>query len=83
MISYRMCVSCRKRKEKQDLIRLIKTDGGAALDESFKAQSRGAYVCKNEQCILNAKSRRAIQRALYCNVCDEIFEEMILYGQKE
>lgn len=83
MISCRMCVSCRERKEKQSLIRIVKKDGKAVIDKSFKAQTRGAYVCKNESCISAAKKRRIFQRVLSCGLDDEFFEEMIQYGEKQ
>ena len=52
MESLRMCCVCREMKPKQDLIRVVKTkEGKVYIDETNKANGRGAYVCKQEQCI--------------------------------
>ena len=61
----RMCVVCRQMFDKNELLRVVKTPTGELLvDETGKANGRGAYICKNEECLANAKKRKAIERAL-------------------
>ena len=59
MNSLRMCISCREMMPKEKLIRIVKIKGEEPkIDISFKAQGRGAYICKNETCIENARPQR-------------------------
>ena len=48
----RMCVSCRTRRDKRDLVRVTLTDDGSMMvDPTGKHPGRGAYLCKDENCI--------------------------------
>ncbi len=73
----RMCVVCREMKEKDELIRVVKTpDGEVKIDETGKLNGRGAYLCKSNVCIENAKKRKAIDRALGVAVPEQLFENL-------
>jgi len=55
----RMCVACRVRKEKKDLIRIAKNDQGIwSIDSTKTMQRRGAYVCPLEACKMKAKKNK-------------------------
>ena len=44
-IPQRQCMGCRERKNKRDMIRVVRgTDGTVHLDVCGKAPGRGAYV---------------------------------------
>lgn len=76
----RMCVVCREMKEKNELIRVVKTpDGEVKVDKSGKLNGRGAYLCKSNACIENAKKRKAIERALGVAVTEQLFDELKRY----
>lgn len=73
----RMCVVCRQMFDKKSLIRIVKTcSGEVKIDETGKTNGRGAYLCKDINCIENAKKRKALDRALNTTIGDEIFEEL-------
>lgn len=74
----RMCVVCRQMFDKNELLRVVKTPTGELLvDETGKANGRGAYICKNEECLVNAKKRKAIERALQItNINEELFDRL-------
>ena len=72
----RMCVACRQMKPKGDLIKIIKKDDGAEVDVMQKKFGRGAYVCKSEECIENAKKRRAFSRHFKAALPDEIYDKI-------
>ena len=55
-------------KPKEDLLRVVKLPQGIVLDNTFKAQGRGAYICKESECIKMARKRRAFERSLSCGV---------------
>ena len=56
----RMCVSCRRRRPKRELLRIVFTPEGFILDYSGKLPGRGAYVCPdNPECWEEKRLRRA------------------------
>ncbi|WP_141674224.1 YlxR family protein [Dissulfuribacter thermophilus] len=42
-----MCVVCRKRMPKDNLLRLVMISGKMVEDRQCKLQGRGTYVCKD------------------------------------
>ena len=76
-IPLRKCISCNERKEKKELVRIVAADGVATIDKTLKMNGRGAYICKDEKCILNAKKRNSLDRALEIKTTDEFYELLI------
>lgn len=71
----RMCMVCRERREKQDLIRVAyQKDRGAVIDPAGKLPGRGAYVCRRPECIAQAQKRRVLERAFSASVGPGIYE---------
>lgn len=66
----RMCVSCRKLDKKENMIRFVRADGKAVMDASKKIQARGAYVCRNEECLRKLSEKHFLRKALH-TACDE------------
>lgn len=76
-VPLRKCVSCNERKEKKELIRIVVADGSAVLDKTLRMNGRGAYVCRDEKCILNAKKRKSLDKSLDIKVPDDFYELLI------
>lgn len=73
----RMCAACREMKEKSELIRAVRIKGDTPrIDKSLKAQGRGAYVCRNEDCVNLAKKKRAFEKAFSCKA-DYLYDEIL------
>lgn len=72
----RMCVACRQMKPKGDLIKIVKSENGAEIDTAQKKFGRGAYICKNDKCIENAKKRRALAKHFKMYVDEKIYSEI-------
>ena len=72
----RMCVSCKSRKEKQDLIRLSLSNMQVVVDNQKENSSRAIYVCKDEKCIENLAKNKAIFRYLKTNVESSFYENL-------
>lgn len=53
-IPERMCVVCRQMKPKNELIRVVNSDGNVAVDKTGKGGGRGVYLCKCKDCITKA-----------------------------
>ncbi len=73
----RKCIGCNELKDKRDLIRVVKPkEGEISLDASGKAQGRGAYVCKNEECMEKAIKRKSLERAFSTKIDEEIYTKL-------
>lgn len=58
-IPLRMCVACRARRPKRELLRIVLTQGGPVIDPSGKKPGRGAYICPDSPgCWAEKKLRR-------------------------
>lgn len=70
----RMCVACRQMTPKKQLLRVVRTpENEIRPDPTGKAAGRGAYLCRNAQCLERAKKTRALDRALEHKVSEEVF----------
>lgn len=50
-VPQRTCVACRQVKSKRELIRVVRApDGKVFVDETGKANGRGAYLCRDRAC---------------------------------
>lgn len=79
----RRCVACFKSYDKDTLYKIVKMpDGSVVYDRTGKLDGRGAYICKNMQCIEKAKKTNAPGRALKCEIPESIYE-LIIEGQAE
>lgn len=78
MESLRMCCVCRQMKPKNQLIRVVKNkENKVFVDNSKKADGRGAYVCNEQECLSKLKKVKGLNKAFKGNVPDEIYEELI------
>lgn len=85
-IPIRMCVGCRSRQEKRQLIRVVRTPSGeVVIDPTGKLAGRGAYICPKTECFRQAVKSRALERALGQKLSPEIIsalEKKIEDGEK-
>ena len=73
-----MCVVCREMRDKSDLIRVVKTpDGEILVDDSQKQDGRGAYICKNKECLEKLNKNKAFNRAFKMPVEDTIYQSLM------
>ena len=77
-IPQRKCIVCGENKDKNDLIRIVKNkEEGIILDPTGKKNGRGAYICKEEKCINEAKKKRKLERVFKTEISDDLYEEII------
>lgn len=73
----RQCVGCREKREKRDLLRVVRSpEGDISIDFTGKKSGRGAYLCKNSACLKKAKKSGVLQRQLECDISEEIYAEL-------
>ena len=76
-IPQRQCMGCRERKEKRELIRVVRApDGGVSLDFRGKAPGRGAYICPDAACLKKALRSKALDRSLEVTIPEEIYARL-------
>ena len=76
-IPQRQCMGCRERKEKRQLIRVVRTtEGTVRLDFSGKLNGRGAYLCPNTECLNKAIKAKALERSLETPIPPEVVEQL-------
>ena len=76
-IPQRQCMGCRERKNKRDMLRVVRTpDGTVSLDFSGKLGGRGAYVCPDPECLKKARKTRALERCLEVVIPEEVYDRM-------
>lgn len=76
-IPMRMCTGCMEMKPKKELIRVVKNnEGEVSLDLTGKKPGRGAYVCRNQECLEKAVKSKRLNRNLETNIDDSIYESM-------
>lgn len=79
----RKCIVCGKLSDKKDLLRIVKNkEEGILIDESGKVNGRGAYVCKNEECIKGLRRTNKLNQAFKMKIEDDIYEELEAYEIK-
>lgn len=77
-IPQRMCVSCRTRKNKKDLLRVVlMPDGQVTVDPTGKKPGRGAYVCKSRECLAQAVKAHRFDKGLKTQVPTELIDELL------
>ena len=58
----RMCLGCRQMLPKRDLIRIVlPKEGEMSADPTGRAHGRGAYVCRNLECLSKASKQKAVR----------------------
>lgn len=74
----RFCVGCREMKEKRVMIRVLRTqDNTFCIDTTGKKNGRGAYICKNADCLLKAVKNRGLERSFKTRIPKETAAELI------
>ena len=80
-IPLRQCLGCREMKPKRELIRVVRSpEGEVSLDFRGKKPGRGAYLCRNAECLKRAIKSKALSRAFGVEippgVMDALSEQM-------
>lgn len=77
-IPMRTCVVTREKCEKKDLLRVVRdNNGNVFVDDTNKANGRGAYLKKDKDVILKAKESKVLERHLEVKIPESIYDELI------
>ncbi len=76
-IPERRCCGCGLNMPGKDMIRIVRSpEGDIAIDDKGKMNGRGAYICRNAECINKAEKKDSIGRSLKAAVPAEIYKEL-------
>ncbi len=76
-IPMRMCLGCNEMKPKKELIRIVKTpENEIMVDLKGKANGRGAYICRDAECLKKAVKAKRLERTFATEISDEIYETL-------
>lgn len=84
-VPMRMCTGCGQMWPKKELIRIVRSkEGEISLDSTGKKPGRGAYLCKNPDCLKKARKAKRLERAFRCAIPEEVYrrlEEELTHGE--
>lgn len=73
----RLCSGCQTFQDKKAMVRIVRTPTGeVVVDPTGKAPGRGGYVCKNADCIQQARSGKGLERALKTAVPATVYDSL-------
>ncbi len=76
-IPLRICVGCRLRKPKRELVRIVRTpEGEVVLDMTGKKAGRGVYICPLEDCFKKAVKGKRLEKNLRTTISSDLIDEL-------
>lgn len=73
----RRCISCNEKKEKKELLRIVRTpENEIQVDLTGKKNGRGAYICKSEECLNKLIKSKRLNRTFEMEIENEIYENI-------
>lgn len=70
-------MGCNEAKEKKELLRIVKSkEGVIEVDLTGKKNGRGAYICKNEQCLDKVIKSKRLPKVLEQEIGQDIYENL-------
>ena len=76
-IPQRTCIGCNSKKDKKELIRVVKNkDGEISIDLTGKKDGRGIYLCKSEECLNKAIKNKRISRTFEMEIDENVYENL-------
>ena len=77
MTPQRTCIVCRKKGEKENFLKIVKSkDGSIAIEKDKKLDGRGAYVCKDGECAKKCQKTKALNRVFKTEIPQNIYEDI-------
>ena len=76
-IPLRKCIGCGEMKDKRTLVRIVRNkEGEISVDLTGKKPGRGAYICKNADCLNKAQKAKRLERAFSTAIEPEIYDAL-------
>lgn len=76
-IPLRMCTGCSEMKPKKELVRVVRNkEGEVSIDLTGKKPGRGAYVCKDIECLEKAFKTKRLERNLEVKIGEDVYARL-------
>jgi len=75
-MNQRMCIACRKRDDKSNLLRIEKIDGKIAISNKKNDGSRGIYLCYDIECLKKAQKSKVMSRTFNTEITEEFYNQI-------
>ncbi len=73
----RTCIGCNEKKDKRELIRIVKNkEGKISIDKTGKLPGRGAYICGDKECTEKIIKQKKLNKTFEMNITDEVYENL-------
>ncbi len=73
----RSCIACNEKKDKKELLRIVRTpEKNIEIDLTGKKNGRGAYICKNEECLNKLIKSKRLDRTFETEIDEKVYEEI-------
>ena len=73
----RMCIACRRLFDKRDLLRIVRTpQGEVRFDPTGKAAGRGAYLCKDPECLKKTVKVKLLNKIFKVEISEEAYRNL-------
>ncbi|MBQ9990783.1 MAG: YlxR family protein [Lachnospiraceae bacterium] len=76
-IPMRQCIGCGQMKNKKEMMRILKPqEGPVLLDVTGKKNGRGAYLCRNADCLKKAVKSKGLERSFKMSIPTEVYDHL-------
>lgn len=85
-IPQRTCMGCNEKKDKKDLIRIVKDkEKNISIDLTGKSEGRGAYICNKIECLDKVLKSKRLEKILECKINEDIYNKLrgVIIGKSE
>jgi hypothetical protein len=84
-IPLRQCVGCQQMKPKKEMMRVLRTpEDTMILDTTGKKNGRGAYLCKDMECLKKARKNKGLERSFKMSIPDTVYDSLMKeYGAED
>lgn len=71
----RTCIVCRKKQEKQNLIKIAKTKNGTITFNGL--QGRGLYICNCNECLNKMFAKKVLNKVWKKDIDTNIYQQIL------
>lgn len=76
-IPMRQCIGCGEMRSKKEMIRILKTpEEEIVLDITGKKNGRGAYLCRERECLVRARKNKGLERSFKMSIPDAVYDNL-------
>lgn len=77
IIPVRQCIGCGEMKNKKDMMRILRTpEEEIVLDLTGKKNGRGAYLCKQSECLKLARKNKGLERSFKMSIQSQVYDKL-------